>query len=508
MGFGFPIMKPIRAITILLSLLPIFVVGSYITIQGQPVPYWDEWIEPLNNALKTADGSITFSDLTRQYNDSRPFFTNLLTVVSVWLTGWNLKTEMYFNMVIAGCTLVLLLSIYRRHHGRNAIFAALPFSLLIFSLAQHRNWLWAIQSQYFFLLLFLTLALWSLDSNTLKWPSLGVAGFLSLVAVYPFANGFVVYSMLLLFLVFAVWILGKPKSKWFSISLGAFFSLCATYSYANGFLVWFSLVPVLWMMGYGKIRYFVFWSLATAVALGHYFAGYQSRVFEEGMMLDPIALLRFTAGFIGNALVAYSGPWDYGYFLGVLAIGASGLILLLLNLILLHRFGWSGERLSVWVGLATFVVASGLLVALARTSSSTAGSSLAARYTTLSSPFWLAFAALSMGAIREGYRNWHSSKSARVLLIANLFSAVFLSAVFLDSSLRCTQLPPRVTPSHRDCLLAVPETRDLSCLKGAHSASRGSMLTSRGRFGRGFRSRVLQQIDQMKYYRLGVFSVK
>ncbi len=501
-------MKPIRTLAVLLSLLPIFVVSSYITIHGQPVPYWDEWIEPLKNALKTAEGRITFSDLVKQYNDSRPFFTNLLTVVSVSVTGWDLKAEMYLNLVIAACTLILLLSIYRRHHGRNAILAALPFSLLIFSLAQHQNWLWAIQSQYFFLLLFLVLALWSLDSDTLKWPGICTACFLSLVVAYPFVSGFVFYFMLLLSLLLASWSLDKQGSRWFSISLSAFFSLCATYSYANGFLVWPVLVPVLWMMGYRRKSYLVFWSLAAAAALGYYFAGYRFRVFEEGLMLDPVPLFRFTSGFIGNGLAAYSGSSDYGSFLVVLAIGAWGLILFLMNLLFLHRFGWSAKRLSVWAGLATFVVASGLLIALGRTSSYTVGSSLAARYATLSSSFWVALAALSMGAIREGYRNWRASKSARVLLIANLISAVFLSAVFFEASLRSAQLPPRVTASHRECLLSVPETRDLSCLKGAHSASRGKMLSSRGRFGNRFRARVLRQIDQMQQYRLAAFSTE
>ena len=347
-----------RLLVLILSFVPILFVGRYIAVHGQPVPYWDEWIEPFDNAVKTAEGRIALSDLIQQYTDSRPLFTNLLTVASVLLTDWNLKAEMYFNVVLAGCTLLLLLAIYRRQHGENAALAVLPFSMLIFSLAQHTSWRWAIQSQYFFLVLFVALGLWSLEKGGSKWPSL---------------------------------------------CLAAFFSLCATFSYANGFLVWFVIVPVLWKLDYRRAGYFLFWLMATSAALGSFFYGYRLQVIGEGFLLEPLPLLQFTAAFLGNALTASRAPWDYGHFLGIACIGGAGLLLFLSNLLYLRRL-WPASKLVAWMALAGFVVASGLLAGLGRGSHFGLEGSLAGRYTTLSSVFWVAFGSLPRGPARSAAR--------------------------------------------------------------------------------------------------------
>ena len=240
-----------RLILLTLSLLPILLVGRYIAVQGQPVPYWDEWIKPIKNAVKTAEGRITLSDLVQQYVDSRPLFTNLVTVASVLLVDWNLQAEMYFNMLLAGGTLLLLTGIYRRQHGKSADFVILPFSMLIFSLAQHKSWRFSMQSQHFFLILFVVLTFWSIDR---QW------------------------------------------SKWTSICLAAFFSLCATFSYANGLLLWFVMVPVLWTLNYRQGKYFVFWLMTTLLALGSFFYEYRIHIIGEGIFLDPLALPQFAAG--------------------------------------------------------------------------------------------------------------------------------------------------------------------------------------------------------------------
>ena len=93
--------KPLNLLILLLCLIPVILVGGDIMKNGQNVPNWDEWFENLTIAAKTKTGTLAFSDLVKQRNDSRHFFTNLTTVVSAWLTNWNLKAEMFFNMFLA-----------------------------------------------------------------------------------------------------------------------------------------------------------------------------------------------------------------------------------------------------------------------------------------------------------------------------------------------------------------------------------------------------------------------
>ena len=451
-----------RLILLTLSLLPILLVGRYIAVQGQPVPYWDEWIKPIKNAVKTAEGRITLSDLVQQYVDSRPLFTNLVTVASVLLVDWNLQAEMYFNMLLAGGTLLLLTGIYRRQHGKSADFVILPFSMLIFSLAQHKSWRFSMQSQHFFLILFVVLTFWSIDR---QW------------------------------------------SKWTSICLAAFFSLCATFSYANGLLLWFVMVPVLWTLNYRQGKYFVFWLMTTLLALGSFFYEYRIHIIGEGIFLDPLALPQFAAAFLGNALTAHRAPWDYGHFLGIASIGGLGLFLFLLNLRYLRR-RWEASSLAIWVGLAGFVVASGFLAGLGRGSFFGLGGALVPRYVTLSSVFWLAFAAIAIGTVREARQHWSCSRSSRTLLLTNLVVGFFLSTLLLRTNIRCAELPSPVTQQHRECLLAIPQTRDISCLEGTHPSTGDGLLTSRSSFGIRYRADLLRKIDSMKLHRLGVFSTE
>ncbi len=447
-------------VVLALSLLPILLVGSYIAVHGQPVPCMDEWIEPLQNAVKTAEGRITLSDLGEQYNDSRLLFSNLLTVASVWLTDWNLKAEMYFNMALATCTLLLLFVIYRRHQDEDSVFAVLPFSMLIFSLAQHTSWRWAMQSHHFFLIFFVVLTLACLEGKSPKWPS---------------------------------------------ICLSAFFSLCATFSFGNGILVWLVIVPILWMLNYRQRGYFLFWLIAASMTLGLYFFRYRFQVTVENAFLDPLSLLQFTMAFLGNALIAHRGPWDYTQFLVIVGIGGFGLLLFVLNLRYLGR-RWPSSRLAFWVGLGGFVVVSGLLIGLGRGTRFGLEGSLAGRYITLSSVFWLAFAAIAMGLVQEARQHWSRSRSSRVLLVMNLGAGVLFTTLLLRTNIRCAKIPSPVTQQHRECLLAIPQTRDISCLEGAHPSTGDGLLTSRSSFGLRYRAQLLRQVDSMQRYRLGVFS--
>ncbi|PJF38583.1 MAG: hypothetical protein CUN54_10540, partial [Phototrophicales bacterium] len=63
------------------SLIPIILVGHLITRYGQPVPRADEWVDSQIIAINTAQGDLSFGDLLRQYNDSRTFFSHVITAI-------------------------------------------------------------------------------------------------------------------------------------------------------------------------------------------------------------------------------------------------------------------------------------------------------------------------------------------------------------------------------------------------------------------------------------------
>lgn len=438
---------------VVFSGLPIVVVGAFIAAKGQPVPFADEWIQPIDNALKTAEGSIRFVDLLRQYNDSRPFFTNLLTVVSTVTTGWNLKVEMFVNLLLALLILVLVTSIYWRHEG-SALAVALPFSMLLFSLTQRRSWLWAIQSQYFLLVLFVVLSLWVLDRGAVGWRPILVA---------------------------------------------SVFCLCAMLSYSSGLLIWFVLLPAMWLSGYRSGSHYLFWLLAATGALSLFFTGYDFRIGLENSVRNPLFIAKFAVIYIGNALHAY-GPRDMGRCILTGAVGVVGVALLSANAAFLHRVhgGWS--KVTPWLAIAVFVLGSGCLAAVGRGDSGGLPGALVGRYVTLSLMFWVALTGLILQVIGTVRSREAKSVAARGLLYVNLVVIVVLLPIFIYSNIRGALEMPWVTPSHRLCLERVPESRDLSCLKGLHPVFDPTHPSYRSR------SVALEKIDHLKEHELSVFA--
>lgn len=439
--------KPFITLILIASMIPILLVGYDITRHGQPVPYWDEWGVSLDKAVKTSMGTITFSDLTQQYNDGRPFFTNLLTVISTYVTGWNLKAEMYFNMGLAFITLLLYISLYHHHYPTKVVFIILPFSALVFSLVQRGRWLLAISSVYFFLILFFVLSLWFLNKYTVGWKAIGLA---------------------------------------------AFFTLCTTYSYANGFLGWFIIVPVLWMLGYHRWTYYLFWGSAAIITLAIYFSNFQFLDLGKSTF-NPLILIKFILIYLGNPFAIRPHIWPS------LLIGSVGIITFLFNIdyLRLTRQPWS--KSAVWLGLAAFVMGSATLAGIGRWSTFGLQGALTSRYTTLASVFWIPFVAIMVTTLHMSYQNKTISTHAQLLLGLNLAVALILTAVFIYANILIMKSPPRITETHRICLQAVPTTGDVTCLYQAVPFHDPNNLVK-------FRSEILARIDQLDRHHLSVFA--
>lgn len=447
--------RPITHLLLVAALVPIVTACLFVSVHGQAVPFWDEWVEPVDNAIKTAEGTLTFADLFRQYNDSRPVFTNLLTVVSVRLFDWDLKTEMFFNLFLAALTLALLHLILRRHAERLAIYLLPLFSLLVFSLTQRRSLLWAIQSQYYFLILFIVAALWALERSPLQWRSLWIA---------------------------------------------AICSVFATFSFANGFLVWFCLAPVLWMLGYRQRAHLLFWLAAGIACLTLFFAGYSFHPPGDGHFPGTLSAGKFAFAFVGNALFGHHGPTTPMRFALIASVGAAGVILLAVNIAFLRRRLGTCSGSAVWIGLAIFVLASSGAAALGRSMTEGLESALANRYVTLSLVFWIALLGLGTDAVREALGSFKSSRTARALVATNIAIGVSLILSLLLSNIRSLSIAPRVTPAHRACLAAAPTTRYVECLYGLHPVFDPETPSYE------FRSQALDKIDRLAALKLGVFA--
>jgi hypothetical protein len=87
------------------------------------------------------------------------------------------------------------------------------------------------------------------------------------------------------------------------------------------------------------------------------------------------------------------------------------------------------------------------------------------RYSTLASLFWVAYAALAM---RAGSLAWQRQAAGRGRLASALVNpvvAVVLAGSLLVSEVQWAQTPLPVSPAHRECMIAVPQTEQVDCLR-------------------------------------------
>ncbi|RMF79899.1 MAG: hypothetical protein D6737_09870, partial [Chloroflexi bacterium] len=405
-------------------------------------------------AINTAQGDLSFGDLLRQYNDSRTFFSHVITAISTQLLDWNLKAEMYFNMLLAGMTLIVLIGLYHCVDPQFTWVMILPFSWLVFSLMPHVNWLWAIQSVYFFSNLFFVLMLSTIVSFNPGMRPLLLAGI---------------------------------------------FALCATFSFANGLLTWLVLLVAIWLFGYRQWRYYLFWVLMMGASLAVYFNGY---LFRPGNItattFNPVSILGWVIVFVGSPLTNRAMIAETRVVVAFI-LGILGVCVVCINLLYLKRVGRGWDELASWGLLALFVVLSGAVAGVNRMSVFGIDGAIASRYLTLNTLFWVAVVALIALTLRTV---WHRSDNpAPLLKYANLVVLVVLASVFFYSTLESLNPALPIPPEARACAEAYPQTQDTSCLVRLHPA----FNPNRRAYETSFEI-IKNRLDEVVAYRLALYA--
>lgn len=216
-------------------LLPAGMLARTILVYGVNVPYWDQW-EVADLIVKAFDGTLSLRDLTVQQNESRLVFPRLLFIGLAYLTGYDVRYEMWGSFCLACLVAYNVYRLGRLTVGgnrRQEVFLLYLASLLIFSLVQWENWFWGIQ-----LIVFVPVACVT-SVISLSYSSLSV------------------------------------ETKF---AASAMLATLSTFSFANGMVCWVIVIPVLalqtrkelktkpWLMGC--------WLLGFAVNVGLYFFNY------------------------------------------------------------------------------------------------------------------------------------------------------------------------------------------------------------------------------------------
>jgi hypothetical protein len=188
-------------------LLPAGFLAGTILMYGVNVPYWDQW-EVADVVVKAFDGTLSLRDLTFQHNESRLVFPRLLFIGLAYLTGYDVRYEMWGSFALA-C--LIAYNVYRLGrltlggNRRQEVFLLFLASLVIFSLVQWENWFWGIQLSVFVPIACVTSILSLSYSSLSVGTKFAASAMLATLSTFSFAHGMMCWVIVLPVLMLQTW---------------------------------------------------------------------------------------------------------------------------------------------------------------------------------------------------------------------------------------------------------------------------------------------------------------
>ncbi|HWR04153.1 MAG TPA: hypothetical protein VN419_09035 [Humidesulfovibrio sp.] len=339
----------------LAALAPPLVLALCVRFWAVDVLNWDEWLIWAGVLQKLQTGALTLADLAVQQNEQRNLAARLFGLLLLPAFGLNRLAECALIIMLAGGSFLLAARLYTRTAGQGSAPAPLlVFSLLCFSLLQWETFSVGINS-------------------SVVLPPLGM--WTGAVLATPRKEG--------------------EALTWARLGLMVLTGLIPSFSFVNGLFYWICLTPLVLLNAEGKGQKLAkasLFALAGALVWAAYFHGYTSPPHHPSPLLAltrPIMLGGYFLAYLGGALAG-----DRNLLPLAMLGGGAGLGLLLLLLRTERRQGWRSLRQSApWLAVAAFSLLSALATAVGR-SGFGMGQALESRYSTFSTPLWVALVAL------------------------------------------------------------------------------------------------------------------
>lgn len=382
-----------KSLSLFLTCLPPLLLICFAIKYTVNIPFSDEWyFVPLFE--KMFNHTLTFNDLWAQHNEHRFLITKLITLANVQLTGWDLKYEIYLNVII-GLSIFFVLTTFLKKEAakfnRLSVYWIFPLiSILIFSLTQAENWLWGIQMNIFLCTLFVLTGFIEL-AGTLSWKPIFFASVLGIMATYSNSGGLLFWPTALIIIYF------HPR--------------------------------VLKNLKYKIIFYWVF--IATIVILS-YFYNYKTPQYGLLPTGGPVQILtKFayqTLAILGSALEIFSKK----------IAALFGLLGLSLYLHLLVRAKISSQNSSPLflsqLALSLYAICNVIIISLSRLKFDLSQEQLATRYGLSSSLFWISTVILL-------FLNANFKAKKKLIHMSLIFLIMFVVSIFaVKSSLQGMQV--------------------------------------------------------------------
>lgn len=122
----------------------------FIHVSGVNTPHLDDWYYvPLAQSMKNGDPFWEVKEFVL-YADQRPIFPNLILLVNVVLTSWNVMYTLYFGWFLLALSIVPTYLILKKTDYR-LIWIIIPIVAFLFNLAQYETFLMDVASRWMLL---------------------------------------------------------------------------------------------------------------------------------------------------------------------------------------------------------------------------------------------------------------------------------------------------------------------------------------------------------------------
>lgn len=345
---------------VLYAAVPILLTLVLIWNQGLLTPAYDELyiVQPI--IVQARAGDLPVSAIVQAYNGQRIPIPLLITTAFALVTGWDVRADLVFNVILIGSICALAIATWRQQ--RLPIYGGAMWVLLLSLLltpVQFINFTFGFQKCIWLMML----GVYGSAYAAARWPGRSVA-----------------------------WVIG---------ALSAF---VATWSFLSGHVLWIVIPVGLWLSGERRWRPFALWLAFAAANIVLYLIGYtvsDTPVETAPSLLAQGRLLVFPLTFLGGP---FSGDISPLVSIGAQDTTQSALIGLLgvVGLLLALGGGLVNKTLNLrraapWLMLILFSLGCAAMIVLGRALEPK--DTITSRYATLALPFWIGLAGLLLQTV-------------------------------------------------------------------------------------------------------------
>jgi hypothetical protein len=166
---------------------------------GTNVAYLDQWGD-VNLAGRSFNHTLSAGNLWMQHSEQRMVFPNIIMLLFVHLTHFDIVWEEYVSAVLYCVAVALLICTHKQRTPSRSWLAYCPVAFLSLSLVQAQSTLFGFQLAWYVAILMLALTLFLLDRPALTGPLLLVAIVTAVIGSFSTDQGLIIWPVGLLLL--------------------------------------------------------------------------------------------------------------------------------------------------------------------------------------------------------------------------------------------------------------------------------------------------------------------